>query len=164
MDINGGEKTHLIFNLKWPLPKKPKTLDCQLIGGKGNGSSGTLNNYDFPQYVVYFLNLFFSLKRFHFLPVDPYSVNSAMKTKHWPRSRYRYAHTHVLSKNPKHAMHDVTCKHTRSHTRIMINKHTRDMIHETEIASGHHTTKQNKKRKRKERKKRPLRGKTMDGQ
>lgn len=82
MDVNGGEKTHLIFNLKWPLPKKPKTLDCQLIGGKGNGSSGTLNNYDFPQYVVYFLNLFFSLKRFHFLPVDPYSVNSAMKTKH----------------------------------------------------------------------------------
>ena len=91
-----------------------------------------------------------------FFKKDSISCQSILtvSTAQWKQNTDQEVGTgmHTHSQPSKHTMHDVTCKRTRSHTRIMINKHTRDMIHETEIASGHHTTKQNKKRKRKEKK------------
>lgn len=89
-------------------------------------------------------------------------VNSAMKTKHWPRSIYMY--THSLSQTPTHTHHawchpcrvekePCKCTHPRSHTVIT---QTRNMKHGTEIAFWHHTTSEKKKRKEKEKKEQKL--------
>lgn len=92
-------------------------------------------------------------------------VNSAMKTKHWPRTRYMYAHTHTHS----HAYHawchlcrgrKEPCKHTYPHSHYD-NIHTR---HDTWDRNSILTSYNQTKRKRKKEKKRPLRGKTMDDQ